>query len=204
MPTMSDAADGRVDRRGHHHPLDQAGRRQGRARRADLRDLDRQGGCGDPVPGRRRSGGDSRDNEGETVAVNQVVAVIETDADAARRRPPPKPCRSARRTEGDDRSGRGLVRRAGARPRRLRQPRLRPMAPSATARFARPSCAGSPREHGIDSRTDARQRRRRTRDQEGHPGLIEADAPAEAPPARRRQAVRASRRPHGRNASRCR
>ena len=50
-----DAADGRVDRRRHDRPLDQEGRRPGRARRAALRDLDRQGGRGDSVAGRRRA-----------------------------------------------------------------------------------------------------------------------------------------------------
>ena len=39
-----DAPDGRVDRRRHHRPLDQEGRRRGRPRRAAVRDLHRQGG----------------------------------------------------------------------------------------------------------------------------------------------------------------
>ena len=43
------APDGRIDRRRHHHEVDEEGRRRRQARRADLRDLDRQGGRRNPV-----------------------------------------------------------------------------------------------------------------------------------------------------------
>ena len=52
------APDGRVDRRGDHHQVVEEGRRRRQARRADLRDLDRQGGRRDSVAGRRHAGRD--------------------------------------------------------------------------------------------------------------------------------------------------
>ncbi len=64
-----DAADGRVDRRGDDHPLAGEGRREGRARPAAVRDLDRQGRCRDSEPGGRRAARDpqpgGRDRAGE-------------------------------------------------------------------------------------------------------------------------------------------
>ena len=63
------APDGRKHRRGDDREVAQEGRRQGRARRAALRDLDGQGRGGDSVAGRWRaqrdphSGGDDRRGE---------------------------------------------------------------------------------------------------------------------------------------------
>ena len=80
-----DAADGRVDRRRHDHPLDEEGRRHGRSRRA-ARSRSR------PTRWTRRSSPaagtlvEIKNKEGETVPVNQVVAVLETDAAASSRR----------------------------------------------------------------------------------------------------------------------
>ncbi len=54
----ADAADGRVDHRRHDHQVAEAGGRIGRARRAAVRNLDRQGGRGDSVARGRRADGD--------------------------------------------------------------------------------------------------------------------------------------------------
>ena len=70
-----DAADGRVDRRRHDRPLDQEGRRQGRSRRAAVRDLHRQGRRRNSVARRRRGHRDPRQGRRDG-AVNTVVAVI--------------------------------------------------------------------------------------------------------------------------------
>ncbi len=53
-PNSCDAADGRVGCRRHDRPMAEKGRRRGRARRAAVRDLDRQGRCRDSIAQRGR------------------------------------------------------------------------------------------------------------------------------------------------------
>ena len=90
MPQMGESiAEGTIVR------LDQEGRRHGRSRRAAVRDLDRQGRRRDPVARRGRPR-EINVQEGETVAVNTVVADRSSRGEAGASQPAPARLRGPR------------------------------------------------------------------------------------------------------------
>ena len=150
-----DAPDGRVDRRRHHRPLDQEGRRRRRPRRAAVRDLDRQGRRGDSRRRRRRADRDQGQGRG--------------DGPGQQRRRGDR----RRRREGCGSRGRRQRRQAGGHGRRLpraargrvgapsrpgdrsagerrRRPTATPSPTSCAGSGRRRSCAGSRSEHNVD------------------------------------------------------
>ena len=127
------AADGRVDRRGDDHQVVEEGRRSGQARRADLRDLDRQGRRRDPLAGRRHAARDQGPG-GRTVADQH-----------RRRRRSARPPRSRPRqpaARGGRRRSRRLPPAPAARPAAPAPPRRR--LPSRRPAAAPPAPAGPP------------------------------------------------------------
>ncbi len=200
MPQMGESiAEGTITR------WMQAGRRARLARRADLRDLDRQGGRRDPLARRGNARRDPRTREGETVPVNQVVAVLETDGPAPQPAAQPAPARRS-----DPRRAAPAPQPPGLAP-RSRRPR-RETARTRALRLA--GRAQDRRASTASTRARPGNGRRRPRHEEGHPGFRRqgrrrargarrrtAPAAAAAPqPARRH--VRAGRARRAR--SRCR
>ena len=133
--------------------------RHRQARRADLRDLDRQGRRRDPVAGRRDSDSRSRCNEGQTVAINTVVARIGEAGEQ-----PAAGCPGA-----ESRRSRPGRRAAQDRPLRLRAPpppasRPRPRrrrAPRSTRAAARAAAPAPPPSAPASRSAGRRQPRRR-------------------------------------------
>ena len=175
-----DAADGRLGRRGHDRRVEEAGRRLGRGRRDDLRDLDRQDRHRGPVAGERPAWRRSWSTVGETVEVGDR-ARADRDRRQARR--------GARL--GGQRRGAGC---GGRRRSRRQQADRHEAAASAAARVGagatRRSSCGSPTEHDIDLDAGRGHRPRRARAQAGR-----ARASCENGGAERRGAAAAHREP---------
>ncbi len=160
--SRSDAADGRVDCRGHDRPLDQEGRRQHRSRRAAVRDLHRQGGRRDPVAGRRGAARDRR--QGRRDGGGQ-----QRGRDDRRRR------REGARRPGRGCAGSGIVGVARSRGRPARRHRWRAAARHRRRKPERPPAAflaaRPPHRQGTrcGHRPHQRHRGRRAGDQARHP-----------------------------------
>ena len=105
----SHAPDGRVHRRGHAQQVAEEGRRRGEARRAAVRDLDRQGRRRDSRAGGRHAGRDQ--GAGRPDGAGADAGGGDRDREAAAAAPAPAPAAAAAR--------------AGAAPRRRRSPRRR-------------------------------------------------------------------------------
>ena len=150
-----DAADGRVDRRRHDRPLDQEGRRPGRARRAAVRDFDRQGRCGNSVACRRRRHRNPRQGGRNRSGQQRRRGHRPAGAQPRRAAEPPRRAGAAgaaprSRSRADAAGRRQLGAAAGDASRRARgsdgdsrQRRAAAGAPTATAAAPRPSEDGS-------------------------------------------------------------
>ncbi len=174
------APDGREHRRGNHRQVAQEGRRHGRARRAAVRDLHRQGRRRDPVAGRRRPAGDPRAARATTVEVNTVVAPHRRGR-RSRRAAAAAPASTAPAP-----APRGRQHRA-PKPAPAPAPATAAPAPAASGRRGRSApprwCARSPPSTASTSPVLEGTGDRRARDQEGHAGATSSRAATAAPAA---------------------
>ena len=197
------APDGRIDRRGHAVAVAEEGRRRGEARRADLRDLHRQGGRRDSGAVRGRARGDPGEGgpDGRRCRRWSRASRPSERGGGGSRRAAPAPAAAQRRPAAAAAPRRGELRRAALRASGHAAARRSRSAPRRRRQLVR----GAPAHQVVAARAqDGRRARRRAQRAAGHRaspagsrrttslGFLESGA------ARRRRRAAARRRRAGR------